>query len=62
MITRIANFVSPFDSIPIKKDPIVKRIGYWPSVEIDNMIINHDEPTKPLILRVIKMEIKCFLS
>lgn len=54
MIKKIANFVSPLDSMPIKKNPIVHKVGYWPSVEIDNMIINHDEPLKPAIIRSLQ--------
>lgn len=58
MIKKIANFVSPLDSMPIKKNPIVKRVGYWTSVGIDNIIINHDEPLKPLTMRSIRKEIQ----
>ena len=51
MIKQIPNFHSPFfASIQIKKDPIVHKVGYWKSVEIDNIIINHDEPLKPAII------------
>lgn len=56
MINKISNWRSPFDLVEIKDNPIVHKVGYWKSVEIDNIIINYNEPLKPLTTRSIKME------
>lgn len=58
MIYQLSNWRSPFDLTEIKDNPIVQMIGYWKSVEIDNIIIPFNEQLKPLTIRSIRKEIR----
>lgn len=61
MIAKISILTSVIHNHIDKMDsPITLKIGYWKSVEVDNIIIPFNQQLKTLTIRAIRKEIQCF--